>query len=448
MHQGEKGRTIMRMRSRRRWASRAAESLLLLFALTSCAWADGPFAVARAPLSGEPVLVFVEPTSLGPDRREQLFLLDPARPEAVHSILTTDFYPKVWHRIDRYRFLLQTSCPDGVLWRIDLEHGSRSLVYRGKGSPSMLPVGVGRGYFHLSMGQVSGCRIDPDDDSKFLHDRPFPKGQVYRFDLAGEDLATPIAEDTVESVMALTDTDAWGVTTDPDDCLTLKRIPLAGGAVQSVSLPLEGGRVTFALSPSGRLVGLGVGRSFSSRDLVVVDMEAAKIVLCVPDVSVRNTDLSPNLPYLQLIWVDEQTLRFGEARRGVDGSWKQGETYYVDVEIPSGRRLREYRAGGLPFTPRPPPRVLPPKPESLPLFDPFGAFEIKRRGVFLKGVEAPIGESIDSESVSLSPDRHWIAWREQSGGSYPQCLGDTRTGRVVRVTRPWGYGLQWFPAAR
>lgn len=428
--------------------------MLFVLCVRTCAATDVP-EIAKAAVGRGPALFFIQPDSSSGHRREALYVADPAAPAPAQRVLTVDGNLRVLARVDAARFLVQLFGESGGLFLVDLAEGkARKLDPAGR--PDFLGI-VGRQAWFVSSARPAeyGYKIKDGAGGPRVASQPHPSQVLYSaaLDVAGE--AKAVGDDDVARVLELRDGECWAVVNGPTP--ELRRIPLAGGP-STLALDLGADAMpellTQALSPSGNLLAVGIARTgdpFDHRALVAVDLRTRKTIFSLPEIATTVSPLSSQMPYLEMTWVDENTLRFSETQPDASGGAARmsGSFVWVDLEVKTGKRLRERRYSGLELR-----HTKPPADDALPADArtriALGEFERESWRFFYAGEKEPLrdggGQEIDAATEkAFSPDGRWLAVAAKDSSEVAVMDGLER--RTRRVIQGWGYELTWMPAA-
>lgn len=436
---------------------RSSPSLLPLLVLTSCllatrsAAADPPV-LHPATVGKGPVLFLTQPDESSGHREEALFVADPTAAGEAQRVLTVKSNLHVLARVDANRFLIQLYQEPRGLYLADLAKGTfRKLDPEGR--PDLLGVVGTKVYFVSSARSAEyGYKIK---DGK-VASQPHPSLVLYVADVDREEEAAAVSEDDIERALELRDGACWAVVhgAPPE----LRRIALDGSGSRKV---LELGDdvmpnlLTHALSPSGNLLAVGIAHTndpFEHRALTVLDLRTSEGLLSLDHIPCVVSPLSSQMPYLEMNWVNEETLRYSETHTdGPEGARAMsGSFWWVDLDVKTGKRLQERRYSGLELR-----HTQPPADDSLPpaadAVIPLGKFARQSWKFFFADEKEPLldgcGKEIDAASgKAFSPDGRWLAVASQDSTDTQLIDGADKSRRSV--LKRWSYELVWMPAAR
>ena len=432
--------------------------MCLLALLTACAAESRQpsIRVQPAPLSEGPVLFFIEPDESTGTRLEALHVLDPAFEAGPSRVLAMNSNLRVLARVDRVRFVLQTYQEPRGLWILDLERGAMLPISTGTGEYEFFGINKGLILFRMTarFGPLGYQLEASGEDLRVVQGLGVPG---YLMTARAEDSwsAVRLSDVPVTGVLEIEDDVIWAA--GGQDRLGLWVFTFGDGKSRRVcDLPedvIPDLLTTFALSPNRTRLALGLARarSWRTRDLRVIEVDTGSVIRNVERIPVQVSTLSSSAPRLEIAWRDEKTVRFSETEQPPDSEVDEGWFRWVDVNVESGKRLREERYVPMSLS------HSPPLPSGAPVEPPGprwqqGCFQREGRKLFLGKSAEPLGETGESNEIDISDDGEWAALRlnlgDHSTRHYSLVVVDGRKGTRWSWDRPWGYDYRWMPRLR
>lgn len=406
---------------------RAILSVVAVLFVLETARTQEPLQTA-APLSDGPLFFWSYPEDEGGKRIEVRMVLDPSYISLSSKRCMYAFWRgsggfDLLHRLPGNRFLAEHR-GDGAteLSIVDLGKGTRDVLFSRKRF-DFAGIAGERAVLHVD-GELFAFEMKAGAEKIRLSERKL--GRIIRFDARGI-LATDAVK---ESELLLI---------DPLKATTEIVGDLAGIAAMGFGRNGE-------ISPSGKFVAAAYSLN-PGWALRVFERATGK---CVFEKSGFNLDVSPlssQMPQLVFTWIDDGVIRYSEtrAKESVDHMVTDGDFAWVDMEIATGKILREHIYGPMGLSHQKPPIVI----ETPPLRGKFGEFEVDGKKIFRKGESEPIVE-LKSDKASIFPEMSFS--RDGAYVVFARCAnrGDElnliggKAKEPFAFFKKWCYGLFWM----
>lgn len=391
-----------------------------------------PFTVGKGPL-----LSFIRPENAAghprkgaPDRREALYLFDPATHKSPHAIWKRSSpMASLVGRLAQHRFLLEHR---QSLFRVDLEQGEITPLLNKDDRTELIHFSDDHLLFlhHLTPDPLNGIKLGRNANNKVVPKDWFrPRAQLYRMRTDGTGQAERLSDTLLAKIIEVEGNNIWAITGEQSQRLV--RIDHKGTIHQIADLGLGlllHDQSSFAFNPSRTYLAMGVQYAdqefFEERTLIVCDL--LKRTIAFKDDKAKALNIFDSIiPPLIVGWTNDDIVSYG--------GYIQGERMY---NLAKGEHLTEEQMK--PFLPK---TLASRKPGRIKT----GHFEHEHGRLYFLGQQEPVADvlrgNVATGTIAVSADHCWAAYSDKRD----LFLIDGVKKKKTKLLPGWCYDPHWLP---